>query len=172
MMYFRTLKGRRIAFVMAIIMAFTIYGGLGVSPVAAVEQGGQDAQGRIQGELLHVGDAEYDQQDENDREHISQAAEQTELDGRQRAPHGAYDLEQAQKQQDREGDQEQQKDIPYQGGMLRSLLPVHRAPGRRPSGGRRTARIRAGPVRACLPGGPAARPRRGSVPFRSRFFMG
>ena len=42
-MYFRTLKGRRIAFVMAIIMAFTIYGGLGVSPVAAVEQGGQDA---------------------------------------------------------------------------------------------------------------------------------
>ena len=43
MMYFRTLKGRRIAFVMAIIMAFTIYGGLGVSPVAAVEQGGQDA---------------------------------------------------------------------------------------------------------------------------------
>ena len=75
--------------------------------ISTYKGGAAHAQSRVHRELLHIGDAKHDQKDEDEREHISQAAEQTELDGRQRAPHGAYDLEQAQKQQDREGDQEQ-----------------------------------------------------------------
>ncbi len=54
MFYFRTTRGRVVAFAMAIIMAFTIYGGLGTASVLALTDQGQPAKAQNALEIQNV----------------------------------------------------------------------------------------------------------------------